>query len=50
MDTESLRSWILEGRVGPEDLVYKAGLNWIEAWHVPELRPVFEMLYRLLLR
>lgn len=44
-DAESLKSWILEGRVRPEDLVCKAGLNWIEAGRVPELRPVLERLY-----
>ncbi|MEW6732580.1 MAG: B-box zinc finger protein [Acidobacteriota bacterium] len=39
-DLETLKHWINEGRVHPNNLVKKGNLNWIEVQRVPALRTV----------
>jgi hypothetical protein len=40
-DMESLRQWVVEGRVLPTDKVRKGNLRWIEAGRAPMLRAAF---------
>ena len=40
-DLETLKQWILEGCVHPNDKVSKGNLNWIEAGKAPMLRSAF---------
>ena len=40
-DLPTLKQWIFEGAVLPEDKVRKGGFNWIEAGHAPMLRTAF---------
>lgn len=40
-DTETLKSWALDGYVQPTDKIKKGTLSWTEARHVPLLRGVF---------
>ncbi|MBV9959011.1 MAG: hypothetical protein JO360_11350, partial [Acidobacteria bacterium] len=40
-DLETLRQWIIEGCVLPEDKVCKGNLHWIEAGRAPVLRRAF---------
>ena len=40
-DLETLKQWILEGCVLPEDKVSKGTLSWIEAGRVPKLKGAF---------
>ena len=40
-DLATLKEWIGEGLVRPEDMVRKGNLNWIEAGRTPALRRVF---------
>jgi hypothetical protein len=37
-DLETLKQWIVEGCVLPNDKVAKGNLNWLEAGRVPMLR------------
>ncbi|MBI4750679.1 MAG: hypothetical protein HY774_19510 [Acidobacteria bacterium] len=38
IDEETLKAWILAGKIRHEDRVKKAGTNWTEARNVPKLR------------
>ena len=40
-DLETLKQWIVEGCVQPDDKVSKGSLNWLEAGRVPTLRAAF---------
>jgi hypothetical protein len=40
-DTDTIKQWIAEGRILPNDKVKKGTLSWIEANRVPMLRLVF---------
>ena len=40
-DLETLKQWIVEGCVSPNDKVSKGNLNWLEAGRVPMLREAF---------
>ena len=40
-DLETLKQWIVEGCVLPNDKVSKGNLNWLEAGRVPMLRAAF---------
>ncbi|HEV7744262.1 MAG TPA: hypothetical protein VGO56_04620 [Pyrinomonadaceae bacterium] len=40
-DLETLKQWIVEGCVQPNDKVSKGNLNWLEAGRVPMLREAF---------
>lgn len=40
-DLQTLKQWIVEGCVLPEDKVSKGNLNWIEAGRVPKLKGAF---------
>jgi uncharacterized membrane protein (DUF106 family) len=40
-DMESLKQWVVEGRVLPTDKVRKGKLGWIQADRAPAMRPVF---------
>jgi uncharacterized membrane protein (DUF106 family) len=40
-DMESLKQWVVEGRVLPTDKVRKGNLSWIQADRAPAMRPVF---------
>src|SRR5438128_11811752 len=40
-DIETLKQWIVEGAVQPEDKVRRGKLNWLEAGRVPILRAAF---------
>lgn len=41
IDEETLKAWILAGKIRQEDRVKKAGTNWTEARNVPKLRDLF---------
>lgn len=41
IDEETLKAWILAGKIRQEDRVKKAGTNWTEARNVPRLRDLF---------
>ncbi|MEW6733356.1 MAG: B-box zinc finger protein [Acidobacteriota bacterium] len=43
-DTTTLRQWVSEGRILPNDKVRKGSLKWIEAQRVPTLREAFSQL------
>lgn len=40
-DLATLKQWIVEGALQPQDRVRRGKLNWLEAQRVPALRPVF---------
>lgn len=40
-DTETLKQWIIDGRILPTDKVKKGNLNWNEAGRVPVFRAIF---------
>jgi hypothetical protein len=40
-DMESLKQWVVEGRVLPTDKVRKGNLKWIQADRAPAMRPIF---------
>ncbi|QUV82207.1 RDD family protein [Chloracidobacterium sp. D] len=39
---DELKQWIIEGRVLPEDMIFRQGLGWRIAKEVPALREAFE--------
>lgn len=40
-DIDELRQWVVEGRVLPDDLIFRQGLGWKKAGEVPALREAF---------
>jgi hypothetical protein len=40
-DLETLKQWVINGQVQPEDMVRKGNLRWIEAHRAPALRSAF---------
>lgn len=39
---DELKQWVIEGRVLPEDMIFRQGLGWRIAREVPMLREAFE--------